>query len=142
MGLRINTNIQSLTAVRLLRETDRSLSTSLERLSTGLRINRAADDPSGLVISEQLRAQISSLKQATENASFASNLLNTAEAALNEVSSLLIQIRESAVFALNTGGASVEQIDAEQDSVDQALEAIDRIASTFRDSRLVRSISR
>ena len=68
MGLRINTNIQSLTALNSLRVTDKNLGRSLERLSTGLRINRASDDPSGLVISEQLRAQISSLKKATENA--------------------------------------------------------------------------
>ena len=132
MGLRINTNIPSLTALRMLKTSDRNLSVSLERLSTGLRINRAADDPSGLVISEQLRAQISSLQQAAENASNASNLLNTAEASLDEVSALLIQIRESAIYALNTGGASIEQIIAEQDSVDQAIEAIDRIAATTR----------
>lgn len=132
MGLRVNTNIPSLTALRLVSQTDKSLSRSLQRLATGLRINTAADDPSGLVISEQLRAQISSLKQASNNASNASNLISTAESALNEVNSLLISIRESAVYALNTGGASQEQIDAEQDSVDQALEAIDRVASTSR----------
>lgn len=132
MGLRINTNVSSMTALRLLQQTDRGMNDTLQRLSTGLRINNASDDPSGLVISEQLRAQINSLQQASENASFATNLLNTTEAALTEVNSLLIQIRESAVFALNTGGASQEQIDAEQDAVDQALEAIDRIASTTR----------
>ena len=132
MGLRINTNLASLTALNSLRVSDKNLSRSLERLSTGLRINRASDDPSGLVISEQLRAQISSLKKATENANHASNLLTTTEAALNEVSSLLIQLRESAIFALNTGGASAEQIRAEQDSVDQTIEAIDRVAATTR----------
>ncbi|MEE8141985.1 MAG: flagellin, partial [Planctomycetota bacterium] len=108
------------------------LATSLKRLATGLRINEASDDPSGLVISEQLRAQIASLKQASENAQNANNLLSTTEAALAEVNSLLIQIREAAVFASNTGGASAEQINAEQDAVDQAIEAIDRIAATTR----------
>lgn len=132
MGLRINTNVPAAKAVRWLQNSDQMLSRSLERLSTGLRINRAADDPSGLVISEQLRAQINSLQQASENAQNASNLLNTTEAALNEVNALLIKLRESAVYALNTGGASVEQINAEQDSVDQALEAIDRVAATTR----------
>ncbi|MGE3166159.1 MAG: flagellin [Planctomycetota bacterium] len=132
MGLRINTNTSSLTALRLLGQNDKRLNTSLQRLSTGFRINRAADDPSGLVISEQLRAQVTSLRKATENASFAANLLNTSEAALNEVNAMLIEIRESAVFALNTGGASVEQINAEQDAVDQLLEAIDRVAATTR----------
>ncbi|MGH2627471.1 MAG: flagellin, partial [Anaerolineales bacterium] len=132
MALRINNNVASQLALRNLRETDRSQTTNLERLSTGLRINRSADDPSGLVISEQLRAQVQSLKKAVENAQSAANLINTGEAALNEVSRLLIDMRESAIFALNTGGASVEQIKAEQDSVDQAIQAIDRIATTTR----------
>ncbi|MEM7164929.1 MAG: flagellin [Planctomycetota bacterium] len=132
MGLRINTNAPSLTALRMLQSSDKSLSNSLQRLSTGLRINKASDDPSGLVISEQLRAQINSLQQASRNAQNASNLVNTGEAALAEVNALLIQMRESAIFALNTGGASVEQINAEQDSIDNAIAAIDRIASTTR----------
>lgn len=132
MGLRVNTNTSSLTALRLLGQNDKNINSTLQRLSTGLRINRAADDPSGLVISEQLRSQVSSLRQATENASFAANLLNTTEAALTEVNAMLIQIRESTIFALNTGGSSVEQINAEQDAVDQLLEAIDRVASTTR----------
>ncbi len=102
----------------------------MERLSTGLRINRAADDPSGLVISEQLRSQIRSIRQATENSQNASNLLGTAESALSEVSSLLAQIRESIVFSLNSNSA--EQVGAEQDSVDNAISSIDRIAQTTR----------
>jgi flagellin len=102
MGLRINTNVAALEALRDLGVTDRAQRKSLERLSTGLRINRAADDPSGLVISEQLRAQVLSLRQAAENSQNASNLLGTGEAALNEVSSLLNQVRESIVFAMNT----------------------------------------
>ncbi len=67
MGLRINTNVSALEALRDLNVTDKAQRKSMERLSTGLRINRASDDPSGLVISEQLRAQVGSLKQATEN---------------------------------------------------------------------------
>ncbi len=130
MALRINTNIASITAMRNLRAADAAQRKSLERLSTGLRINRAADDPSGLVISEQLRAQIASMKQALRNSQDASNLVGTAEAALNEVNSLLVQIRESVVFALNTGAASSEEIEAEQDAVDNAISAIDRIAQT------------
>ncbi len=132
MGIRINNNIPSIIGLRQLRETDRQQTKTLEQLATGLRINRASDDPSGLVISEQLRSQIASLKKAVENASNAANMLSTAEAALNEVNRLLIRIRQSVVFALNTGGASEEQIAAEQDSVDQALEAIDRVAATTR----------
>lgn len=132
MGLRINTNLPSLAALRQLNRTDERLSQSLRRLSTGLRINSAADDPFGLAIAERLRSQIDGLRQASQNASSASNLIATAEAALNEVSALLVDIREAAVFALNTGGASIEQIDAEQDAVDNAIEAIDRIAATTR----------
>ncbi|MCA8962803.1 MAG: hypothetical protein KDC38_19905, partial [Planctomycetes bacterium] len=132
MGLRINTNVPSLTALRTLRANDKNLQGSLERLSTGLRINSAADDPSGLVISEQLRAQVASMRQALENSQNASNLIGTAEAALSEVSDLLIGIRESIVFALNTGGNDADQIDAEQDSIDNAIRSIDRIAETTR----------
>lgn len=132
MGLRINTNAATSTALRTLRSADRDLSKSLERLSTGLRINSASDDPSGLVISEQLRNQISGLRQSIDNSQNASNLVGTAEAALNEVHSLLLGIRESVLFSLNTGGNDAEQIDAEQDSIDNAIRSIDRIASTTK----------
>ncbi len=137
MGLQINTNVASLKALNNLRATDRQQQTSLERLSTGLRINTAADDPSGFVISEQLRAQIGSLNQAIENSQNASNLVGTAEAALKEVNSLLVQVRESIIFALNSNSA--EQISAEQDAVDNALTTIDRIAQTtkFADTKLL-----
>ena len=132
MALRINTNIPSVTALRHLNRTDGAVRKSLERLSTGLRINSAADDPSGLVISEQLRKQIASMKQALRNSQNASNMIGTAEAALDETHALLIRIREAVVFALNTGGNSPEQIDAEQDSVDNMISSIDRIAETTR----------
>ncbi len=139
MGLRINTNISAVRALRNLRNNDRNLARSLEHLSTGLRIVRASDDPSGLVISEQLRTQVSSLNKAVENSQNDGNLISTADAALGEVSSLLINIRDSATFALNTGAASPQQISAEQDTVDQAISAIDRIANTtrFADSSLL-----
>ncbi|MFN0056820.1 MAG: flagellin [Planctomycetota bacterium] len=132
MGLRINTNTPSIGALRNLHRTDKMLSRSLERLSTGLRINQASDDPSGLVISEQLRAQVTGMRQALENSQNASNLLGTAEAALNEVSTLLIGVRESIIFALNTGGNDDSQIEAEQDSIDNAIRSIDRIAQTTK----------
>lgn len=135
MGLRINTNVNAITALTNLRQSDQALTRSLERLSTGLRINRASDDPAGLVISEQLRAQIGSLKQAVENTEFDQNMLGTGEQALQEVEDLLIKVRESALFANNTGGISDEQIEAEQDAVDSAIAAIDRIAATTRFGR-------
>ncbi len=132
MGLRINTNVAAVGAIRNLRQNDGMLQKSLERLSTGLRINSASDDPSGLVISEQLRSQIASMNQALENSQNASNLIGTAEAALAEVSDLLVSIRESVIFALNTGGSDSEQIDAEQDSIDNAIRSIDRISQTTK----------
>ncbi|MCC6465434.1 MAG: hypothetical protein IT463_08865, partial [Planctomycetes bacterium] len=132
MGLRVNTNLNSLTALSNLRANDRTQQGSLERLSTGLRINRASDDPSGLVISEKLRAQITSLNQSLENTQNDINLINTAEAALSEISDVLVDMRSSVIFALNTGFASGEQIQAEQDKVNQSLVAIDRIAQSTR----------
>lgn len=132
MGLRINTNISAITALRILKVNQRSQATSLERLSTGLRINRGSDDPSGLVISEQLRSQLSSLNQSISNSQNATNLLNVADAALASVSDLLVEIQTSITFAQNTGGSTPEQIAAEQDAVDQAVSAIDRIATTTR----------
>jgi flagellin len=132
MGLRIYTNLPTIRALRNLAITDRNLQVTLERLSTGLRINRASDDPSGLVISEQLRGQIAALEGAVENSQNASNLISTADAALQEVSDLLVEIQNSVTFALNTGGSSESQIAAEQDAVDNAIAAIDRIASTTR----------
>ncbi|MFN0058193.1 MAG: flagellin [Planctomycetota bacterium] len=132
MGLRINTNTISGTALRTLQRADRAQKVSLERLSTGLRINRASDDPSGLVISEQLRNQVAGIRQAIENSQNASNLIGTAEAALSEVHSLLLGIRESVLFALNSGGNDADQIDAEQDAVDNAIRSIDRVAQTTK----------
>ncbi|MCF6228960.1 MAG: hypothetical protein L3J82_09955, partial [Planctomycetes bacterium] len=132
MGLRINSNINSMTALSNLRSNDVTQRNSLERLSTGLRINRASDDPSGLVISEKLRAQITSLNQSLENTQNDINLINTAEAALSEISDVLIDMRSSVIFALNTGFATGEQINAEQDKINQSLVAIDRIAQSTR----------
>lgn len=131
-GLRVNTNISSLNALRNLHVSDRAQARSLERLSSGLRINRGADDPSGLVISERLGLQIAALKQDSENSLNAANLISTADAALQKVTDLLKEIEGSVQFALSTGGSSPDQIAAEQDSVDQAVAAIDRIANTTR----------
>jgi flagellin len=132
MGLRINTNVNSIVALRHLALNDRNQTRSLERLSTGLRINRAADDPSGLIVSEQLRGQIRSLEQGAENSQNAANLISIVDAALQQLSERLVDIQESVIFALNTGGASPAQIAAEQSRVDQAIAAVDRIAATTR----------
>jgi len=97
MGLQINTNVNALNAYRNLTGTQGSMTTSLERLSSGLRINRAADDAAGLAISEKLRAQVNGLNQAQANAQDGVSLIQTAEGALNEVHSILQRMRTLAV---------------------------------------------
>jgi len=129
MGLRINTNVAALIGQRNIARTDRALSTALERLSSGLRINRAADDPAGLAIAERQRAQISGLNQAIENAERGVSLVQTAEAALDEVNNLLVHIRELAVDAANTAVHDADSLAAMQAEVTDALATLNRIAS-------------
>ncbi|PCJ57274.1 MAG: hypothetical protein COA79_16340 [Planctomycetota bacterium] len=130
MGLRIVNNINSIKAGRQLSQSNRAFSNSLERLSSGLRINKGADSPAGLIISEQLRAQIVGLKQAVENSQKATNVIGTAEGALNEVNSLLSSVRRLAIDSSNLGTTDQDQLDANQAEVDSAINSIDRIADT------------
>jgi len=143
MGLRLNTNVSTVISLNNLRRANETQRLSLSRMSSGDAIASSADNPSGLVISEVLRAQLGSLEQARENSEFASNVVGTADAALAEVESLLRGIRQSLVFALNDGAISPEPIDAEQDSVDSAIRSIERIANTTRlgDSNLLNGTS-
>src|SRR6476659_7205049 len=97
MGLRINTNVPSLVAQRNLRNTRAGLDKSLERLSSGSRINHAGDDAAGLAISESLRANIRGLGQAERNAQDGLSVVQIAEAAIGEVSNILIRLRELAI---------------------------------------------
>src|SRR6266498_5304653 len=101
MGMRINTNIEAFNAQRNLGLTSASYAKSVEKLSSGLRINRAGDDAAGLSISEKLRAQIKGLGQAQRNAQDGISLIQTAEGALNETHSILQRMRELAVQAAN-----------------------------------------
>ena len=101
MGLRVNNNISAINAQRNLVITTDRLARSLQRLSSGLRITRAADDAAGLAISESFRAEIRSLGQAQRNANDAISLLQIAEGALNETSGLLVRMRELAIQAAN-----------------------------------------
>jgi len=101
--MRINQNIAAFNAYRNLSNTESMLNKSLEKLSSGFRINRAADDAAGLVISQGLRAQISGLKQATRNAQDGISVVQTAEGALNEVQNMLQRMRDLSVQAANTG---------------------------------------
>ena len=130
MSMRINHNIASLKAWRNLDRADRSLSTSLERLSSGLRINKAADDPAGLSISEKMRAQISGLNQALENNETAISIVQTAEGALTEVHNLLTDMRELALHAANEGANDEDMVNADQDQIESIIDTINRIAET------------
>jgi len=127
---RINTNISSIQAVHRLIANQNDLAVRLERLSSGLRINRGRDDPAGLIASESLRSEIVGISQAIENSTRAINVIATAEGALNEVSALLLEIRGLIVKSANEGALSQEEIEANQLQIDSILDSIDRIANT------------
>lgn len=127
---RINTNVPSLVAQNRLQTSNNDLQTALTRLSTGLRINSGADDPAGLIASEALRSEITSLGKAITNTRRASQIISTADSSLGEVSSLLNDIRGLVVEAANTGALSDEEVAANQLQIDSSLEAINRIAQT------------
>ena len=101
MGFSIRSNPMSLNTQKTLRENQREMNSSLSRLSSGFRINKAADDAAGLAISENFRAQIKSFDQARRNANDGVSMLQTAEGALNEVSNMLTRMRELGVQASN-----------------------------------------
>ncbi|NIA15748.1 MAG: flagellin FliC [Nitrospiraceae bacterium] len=127
MGLRINTNVAAINAARLLRSSTQDLNRSLERLSSGLRINRAADDAAGLAIAERLRSQIRGVVVAQRNSQDGISLVQTAEGALVETTNALQRIRELAVQAAN-GTQGTENRVALNAEVIQLLEQIDDIA--------------
>jgi len=129
MGLRINLNTAALNAHRWLGINDSSLSKSIERLSSGFRINVAADDPAGLVISEGLRAQAQGLAQAMSNTSHAINLIKTAEGGMQEIHNLLRSMRDLAVHAANIGANETAAIAADQAQIESAIESLDRISA-------------
>ena len=126
----INTNVSSITAQINLANNQNQLSTTLLRLSTGLRINSGADDPAGLIASQSLQSQIAGINQAVTNSQRATNVLSTADAALNEVSNLLDSIKGLVVSSANTGALSSAEIAANQLQVDSAVQSITRIANT------------
>ena len=130
MGLSINTNVAALNAYRNLGTTQGDLSKSLEKLSSGLRINRAADDAAGLAISEGLRAQIGGTKQAVRNAQDGISVVQTAEGALTETHSILQRMRTLSVQAANDGGLSTSAKTNIQDEIGQLKDELTRIADT------------
>ncbi len=127
---RINTNVSSLTAQKTLARSNVSLQQALTRLSTGLRINAGKDDPAGLIASEMLRANIVSINRAITNSERASQMIATADSALNQIGNLLNDIRALVTEAANSGVMNADQIAANQLQIDAALEAINRIAHT------------
>jgi flagellin len=128
MGLRIQNNIAALNAHKNLTISDSGLSKSLERLSSGYRINRAADDAAGLAISQGMRADIASYNVASRNASEANSLLQVAEGAMDQIGNMLTRLKELATQASSANAATnLDKIDAEAQKL---IEEIDRIAES------------
>ncbi|MEE9211206.1 MAG: flagellin, partial [Phycisphaeraceae bacterium] len=136
---RINTNINSLIAQRVLGQQNSRLTKSLERLSTGLAINRGADNPAGLIASEKLRVEKVSLAAALDNAERADQIVNIAEGGLQEISSLLIEVQSLVEQTASDAGLSQAEKDANQLQIDSILQTIDRIAATtsFQGTKLL-----
>ena len=137
--MRINTNIMALNAYNNLENTNGNLNASLAKLSSGYRINKAADDASGLVISENLKSQVSGLQQATRNAQDGISVVQTAEGALSSVQSMLQRIRDLVIQSANTGASDSTARQAAQNEIVQLRNEIDRIANTtsFGNARLL-----
>ncbi|MBW2067143.1 MAG: flagellin, partial [Deltaproteobacteria bacterium] len=128
MGLRIQNNIAAINAHRQLGIADAGLSKSLERLSSGYRINRAADDAAGLSISQQFRADIASYRAAGRNVSEATALLQVAEGAMDQIASMLVRLKELATQASSANaGSNLSKINAEGNKL---IDEIDRIADS------------
>lgn len=128
--MRINSNSMAINAYRNLSTNNMSLGKSLEKLSSGFRINRAADDAAGLVISQNLRAQVSGLRQATRNAQDGISVVQTAEGALNEVHTMLNRMRDLSVQAANSGANDASARTAAQSEITALTTEIDRIANS------------
>ena len=128
MGLRINTNIQALTAQRYLNENSAHLKESMDHLSSGSRINKAGDDAAGLAISEKLKAEIRSMRQATRNANDGVSLVQVAEGSMNEISNILIRLRELSIQAASDTIGDVERTFVDKE-VQQLKSEIDRITA-------------
>src|SRR5512138_1792746 len=120
----IKHNIPALNAYRMLPWNNSQVSKAMEKLSSGLRINRAADDPAGLVISEKMRAQLNGIEAAVKNSEKAVNMVQTAEAALDKVGKLLVKIRQLAIDSANSGVNDTSMKNANQAELDEAIASI------------------
>ena len=136
--MRINNNIPALNAHRLLTRNNSKVAKTLERLSSGKRINRASDDAAGLAISEKMRAQVKGLKAASRNSLDGISLVQTAEGAMNEIHAMLQRMRELSVQASNET-YNTEDLQTIQNEVNQLLEEINNIASgtSFNENKLI-----
>ena len=132
MALSVNTNTTSLTAQMNLSKSQSRMNTSLERLSTGLKINRASDDPAGLVTSELQKSQISGLTKAIENIERGTTMVQTAESGLAEIGSLLLKMRDIAVNSANEATQDTASLAANQAEMDALSESITRISDTTK----------
>ena len=129
MSLSIANNISALNAQNNLNRSSNSLSRSIERLSSGFKVNRGSDGPAALVISERQRAQIAGLRAAIDNSEKAVSVVQTAEGALSEINSLLVKIRSLAIDSANTGVNDDDALAANQADIDNAIDTINRIAN-------------
>lgn len=136
---RINTNVPSLLAQRVLGMQNRGLVGSLERLSTGLRINRGGDNPSGLIASENLRSEKNAIAAAIGNAQRAEQVVNVAEGGLQEISNLLLELQSLIGASANEAGVSAAEKEANQLQIDSILQTIDRLANatSFNGTKLL-----
>ncbi|MDP7158109.1 MAG: flagellin, partial [SAR324 cluster bacterium] len=129
MSLRINSNPMAMNTHRNLTNTSKTTARNLERLSSGLKINRGADHPANLQISERLRAQTAGVRQAIGNSEMGVSLVQTAEAAMDEVSRALINARQLAVHAANEGVNDDFMVQSDQQEIDNIMTTINRIAA-------------
>ena len=138
MGLTV-TNVNTLSLLNILNRTSAEQSNSLTRLSTGMRINRGSDDPAGLIAIQSLSAELTAVNAAISNGQRANSVLSTADSAFGEISKLLTEIESLAAASTSSGGLSAAEISANQQQIDNAIDAINRIVqtTTFNGKRLL-----
>ena len=143
MGMYINTNITAMNALMNLTNVSNNVANDIQQLSSGLRINTAADNPAGLIISQSLQSQINGLNQAVSNSQDANNLIKTADGALSEVGNLLQTVRQLAVHAANTGVNDQVAVQADQTQISSAIGSIQQISQNtqFGDKFLLNGTS-
>lgn len=129
---RINTNIAAITSRRHLNATDRDVRRSVERMSSGMRINRAVDDAAGMFISEQMRGQIAAFKQARQNISQAVSLLQVMEGGLDQLTSIMIRLKELAIQAADGAYTHSQRRDGIQVEAEQLVDEVGRILTGVR----------